>query len=41
MAQTVKLEISKDLFDIIQKLAKKQNKKPEQYFSDLIKNQIK
>lgn len=41
MAQTVKLEISKDLFDILQKLAKKANKKPEQYVSDLVKNQIK
>ena len=41
MAQTVKLEISKDLFDIIQKLAKKVNKKPEQYVSDLVKNQVK
>lgn len=41
MVKTVKLEISQDLFDIIQKLAKKANKKPEQYISDLVKKQIK
>lgn len=34
MAQTVKLEISKDIFEIIKKLANR--KKPEEYISELV-----
>lgn len=41
MAQTVKLEVSKDLFVMIEELAKKDRKKPIEYLSELIREKYK
>lgn len=41
MASTVKIEISKDLFEMIKELAGKNRKKPEEYISSLVREKYK
>lgn len=41
MAQTVKLEVSKDLYAMIEELAKKERKKPTEYLSGLVREKYK